>query len=241
MVRYHEHNATYQTTPGRWCGKRQSAVLDEVKVTHDWWCMCIQSEPHTGELGYDRLNGTRKIGPSYAKSVVYIWRILDMHQTGTKHIVRHMQKSVVQWSVISKFTCITIGFTVVGSMCDAPIVEGWGVTLPGEHSNIESYTSVSQSRFTIFTWGMIMVIVAEIYIFGLFQGQVVSQFWKKWSYWSMVAITMAWGMAGVNYSAFHMQQPTANTMLKIVMWNIDVIRLCINCILYTVLILRLFN
>ena len=26
----------------------------------------------TGELGYDRLNGTRKIGPSYAKSVVYI-------------------------------------------------------------------------------------------------------------------------------------------------------------------------
>ena len=26
----------------------------------------------TGELGYDRLNETRKIGPSYAKSVVYI-------------------------------------------------------------------------------------------------------------------------------------------------------------------------
>ena len=26
----------------------------------------------TGELGYDRLNGTRKIGPLYAKSVVYI-------------------------------------------------------------------------------------------------------------------------------------------------------------------------
>ena len=26
----------------------------------------------TGELGYDGLNGTRKIGPSYAKSVVYI-------------------------------------------------------------------------------------------------------------------------------------------------------------------------
>ena len=47
---------------------------------------------NTVELGYDRLNGTRKIGPSYAKSVVYIWRILDMHRTGTKHIVRHMQK-----------------------------------------------------------------------------------------------------------------------------------------------------
>ena len=60
----------------------------------------------TGELGYDRLNGTRKIGLSYAKSVVYIWQILDMHRTGTKHIVRYMQKSVVQWSVISKFTCI---------------------------------------------------------------------------------------------------------------------------------------
>ena len=26
----------------------------------------------TGELGYDRLNGTRKIGPSYAKSIIYI-------------------------------------------------------------------------------------------------------------------------------------------------------------------------
>ena len=29
-----------------------------------------------------------------------------MHRTGTKHIVRYMQKFVVQWSVISKFTCI---------------------------------------------------------------------------------------------------------------------------------------
>ena len=27
---------------------------------------------NTGELGYGGLNGTRKIGPSYAKSVVYI-------------------------------------------------------------------------------------------------------------------------------------------------------------------------
>ena len=26
---------------------------------------------NTGELGYDGLNGTRKIGPSYAKSVLY--------------------------------------------------------------------------------------------------------------------------------------------------------------------------
>ena len=31
----------------------------------------LPSEPITGELGYDGLNGTRKIGPSYAKSVVY--------------------------------------------------------------------------------------------------------------------------------------------------------------------------
>ena len=45
-------------------------------------------------------NGTRKIGLSYAKSAMYI---LDIHGTGTEHI-----KSVVQWSVISKFAC-TIG------------------------------------------------------------------------------------------------------------------------------------
>ena len=63
---------------------------------------------YTGELGYDGLNGTWKIGPSYAKFVVYIWRILDMHRTGTKHIVRHMQKAVVQWAVISKFSCICL-------------------------------------------------------------------------------------------------------------------------------------
>ena len=27
----------------------------------------------TGELGYDRLNGTRKIGPSYARSIVHTY------------------------------------------------------------------------------------------------------------------------------------------------------------------------
>ena len=32
----------------------------------------IPNPPYTGELGYDRLIGTRKIGPSYAKSVIYI-------------------------------------------------------------------------------------------------------------------------------------------------------------------------
>ena len=63
---------------------------------------------NTGKLGYDRLNGTMKIGPSYAKSVIYICHILDMHGTRTKHIVRHRQKSFVQWSVISKFACSII-------------------------------------------------------------------------------------------------------------------------------------
>ena len=63
---------------------------------------------YTAEIGYDRLNGTRKNGPSYAKSAVYICRIPDMHRTGTKHSVRHMRKSVKQWSVISKFTCVYI-------------------------------------------------------------------------------------------------------------------------------------
>ena len=38
--------------------------------------------------------------------VIHIWHILDMHGTGTKHLVRHRRKSVLQWSVISKFTCI---------------------------------------------------------------------------------------------------------------------------------------
>ena len=32
----------------------------------------LTRETNTGELGYDGLNGTRKIGPSYAKSVIYI-------------------------------------------------------------------------------------------------------------------------------------------------------------------------
>ena len=32
--------------------------------------------------------------------------VLDMHGTGTKHIVCHSQKSVKQWSGVSEFTCI---------------------------------------------------------------------------------------------------------------------------------------
>ena len=32
--------------------------------------------------------------------------VLDMHGTGAKHIVRHSQKSGVQWSGVTEFTCI---------------------------------------------------------------------------------------------------------------------------------------
>ena len=32
--------------------------------------------------------------------------LIDMHGTGTKHIVCHSQKSGIQWSFISEFTCI---------------------------------------------------------------------------------------------------------------------------------------
>ena len=32
--------------------------------------------------------------------------VLDVHGTGTKHIVRYSQKSVVQWSSVADFTCI---------------------------------------------------------------------------------------------------------------------------------------
>ena len=35
-------------------------------------CLITLQHRTTGELGYDKLNGTRKIGQSYAKSVIYI-------------------------------------------------------------------------------------------------------------------------------------------------------------------------
>ena len=41
--------------------------------------------------------------------------VVNMHGTGNKHIVRHSQKSVVQWSVISKFTCIHMTNTLYAS------------------------------------------------------------------------------------------------------------------------------
>ena len=34
--------------------------------------------------------------------------VLDMHGTGTKHIVRHSQKSGIQWHGVAEFTCINI-------------------------------------------------------------------------------------------------------------------------------------
>ena len=99
---------SYWADPCGWV-KKVKWALNYLSLNNESFCStdnCTLIKHCTGELGYDRLNGTRKIGPSYAKSVVYIRQILDMHRTGTKHFVRHMQKSVVQWSVISKFTCI---------------------------------------------------------------------------------------------------------------------------------------
>ena len=40
-----------------------------------------------------------------------------MHRTGTKHIILHMQKSVIQWSVISKFTCTCMGKESLFNLC----------------------------------------------------------------------------------------------------------------------------
>ena len=54
---------------------------------------------NTGELAYDRLNGTMKISSVICK----VRHILDMHGTGTKHIVCHSQKSGVHWSVITSY------------------------------------------------------------------------------------------------------------------------------------------
>ena len=41
-------------------------------VIHGHYSLKYEFHYDTGELGYDGLNGTSKIGPSYAKSVVYI-------------------------------------------------------------------------------------------------------------------------------------------------------------------------
>ena len=37
MVKYQSSRLPYETTASGWCGKSLSAVLDEVKVTDDWW------------------------------------------------------------------------------------------------------------------------------------------------------------------------------------------------------------
>ena len=95
------------------CLEREKTTKSIIKPCSYRYRNIKMKNNNTGELGYDRLNGTRRIGASHAKSVVYIWRILDMHRTGTKHIVCHMQKSVVQWSVISKFTCIYLNIRLL--------------------------------------------------------------------------------------------------------------------------------
>ena len=52
---------------------KRYSVYSLVCIMYDMYvCMYMYIFINTGELGYDRLNGTRKIGPSYAKSVVYI-------------------------------------------------------------------------------------------------------------------------------------------------------------------------
>ena len=59
---------------------RGGAVPPRPPPPPPWIRLCIQysnlafhlANVYTGELGYDGLNGTRKIGPSCAKSVVYI-------------------------------------------------------------------------------------------------------------------------------------------------------------------------
>ena len=100
----------FSWSPGKLVRHMQNPSGPIESVISKFTCSNNNDNNNTGELGYDRLNGTRKIGPSYAKSVVYIWRILDTHLTGTKHIIRHMQKSVVQWSVgVHTFKIIRYG------------------------------------------------------------------------------------------------------------------------------------
>ena len=57
---YHEH------------GSKLSAFYMEPNCIFKKYLKVFCIENSTGELGYDGLNETRKIGPSYAKSVIYI-------------------------------------------------------------------------------------------------------------------------------------------------------------------------
>ena len=47
-------------------------VSIEIEINFNYSLEVVFLKFYTGDLGYDRLNGTRKIGPSYAKSVLYI-------------------------------------------------------------------------------------------------------------------------------------------------------------------------
>ena len=47
-------------------------IIDKEKYRIISTIFNVMLNSNTGELEYEGLNGTRKIGPSYAKSVVYI-------------------------------------------------------------------------------------------------------------------------------------------------------------------------
>ena len=81
-----------------WCDLSASFIINMKNI--------VQNSTTTSLIQVN-LDMTDSMGPGKLVRHMqkYIWRILDMHRTGTKHTVRHLQKSVVQWSVISKFTC----------------------------------------------------------------------------------------------------------------------------------------
>ena len=74
---------------------------------------CFPSKNRINSLVQVNLDMTDSIGPGKLvrhmqnMSYTYDKYLIMMHRTGTEHIVHHMQKSIVQWSVISKFTCNT--------------------------------------------------------------------------------------------------------------------------------------
>ena len=59
--------------------------------------------------------------------------ILDMHGTGTKHIVSHSQKSGEQWSGVAEFTCTTTTTTSTALSCGTVYISylPWVVVSPG--------------------------------------------------------------------------------------------------------------
>ena len=64
-----------------------------------------------------------------------------MHRAGAKHIVRHMQKSGVQWSVISKFTCTTTTITTTTSTATTT------TTINTQYDYNKTYASIFKPGF----------------------------------------------------------------------------------------------